>query len=158
MRLLEGQVMPENDDTDIDDLREENRQLRDDLRASQRELQTAKRESARALGELRRLLGPFYKAFQMVFGELDAAGVDEAPAASGTANPRITAVWQNWKQKMGGQAAQIIDALLLHDKMTAQQIAIAIGIHKKNVPQLIFKLNKAGLIDKNGGVFSLKQL
>jgi predicted transcriptional regulator len=158
VRLIEGAIMPDEETTVEDDLRAEIRELQDQLRDAQRETATAKRDAGRAMSELRRQLGPLYKALQMVFGELDAAGVDEAPAASGSVNARMAAVWQNWKNKIGGQPAQLIDAFLLHGEMTSGQIAIAIGISPKNVAQVVHKLNKAGLIQKNGNNFSLKKL
>ena len=155
MRLLEGAVMPDVDD-ELRDLREQNRQLSVLLRDARTETAIAQRESARALGALRQQLSPLYRALQAVFGEIDAAGIADDGAAP--ANPRIAAVWESWKQKMGGHAGQIIGVLQLHREMTAQQIAIAIGIHKKNVPQLVHKLKKNGLINKNGDKFSLKEL
>lgn len=151
-------MSPEDEPLEIEELRAENRELRDELRVARNETAQAKRDGARAMGELRRQLGPLYKALQMVFGELDAAGVDEAPAASGSMNARTSAVWDNWKAKLPGRPAQIIDALMLHGEMNSTQLAIAIGIHRNNVPQLIFRLNKAGLIDKNGTKYSLKKL
>ena len=158
MRLLEGVVMPQDDNIEADELRDLNQQLREELRAAQRETAAAKRESARALGELRRQLGPLYKALQMVFGELDAAGVDEAPAASGPQNARTAAVWQAWKDRVGGQPAKLRAAFLRHGEMTSGQIAVAIQISPKNVAQVVHKLNKLSLIQKNGDKFSLKKL
>lgn len=141
-----------------DELREKLDDVKEQLRQSRQETATAKRDAARAMSELRRQLGPLYKALQMVFGELDAAGVDDAPASSGSVNARTTAVWENWKSKLPGRPAAIIDALMLHGEMNSTQLAIAIGIHRNNVPGLIFRLNKAGLIDKNGTKYSLKKL
>lgn len=159
MRLLEsGIVDGVVDDNELQDLRDENRQLRDDLAVARRETLTAKREVAHALGALRKQLAPLYRALQAVFGELDAAGIDTNEAAPQQADSRTAAIWNQWKQKMGGQAAQIIDVLQLHRDMNAQQLAIAIGIHKKNIPQLIYKLNRAGLIAKIGDRYSLKSL
>lgn len=156
MRLLEGAVV----DADVDEtesLRDEIRQLRDDLSTARRETSQSKRDSARALSALRAQLGPLHKALQMVFGELDAAGVDET-ATGAAVSPKTSAVWDAWKERIGGQSAKVIDALLLHGDLNAGQIAIAIGINPKNVAQVICKLNKAGLLNKNGGRFSLKRL
>lgn len=77
----------------------------------------------------------------------------EAPSTE-----REESVWESWKQRLGGQTAKVIDALLLHGEMNTTQIAIAIGTRRNNIPNLVFKLNQAGLINKNGGRFSLKQL
>lgn len=158
MRLLEGVIEEAGDSEEIERLRDENRDLRRELSTARTDIATAKRETTLALGALRKTLGPLYSALQFVFGELDAAGVDEAPAASGSANPRTMAVWDAWKSRIGGQPAQLIDAFLLHGEMTSGQIAIAIGINAKNVAHVVHKLNKAGLIQKNGGKFSLKSI
>lgn len=154
--IVRGEIVDPHDD-EITALENEVKRLRRELAIANGEIAKAKGESSRALSALRKQLAPLYRALQAVFCELDAAGMDDAPPTHND-TPRTIAIWENWKQKIRGQAAQIIDALLLHHEMTAQQIAIAIGIHRKNVPQLIFKLNKAGLIYKNGDRYSLKQL
>lgn len=157
MRLLEGTAV-EGESVDdraqdtIDALRRENRELRT-------ELAEVRADSNRALATLRRQLSPLYRALQDVFGELDRIGVEDAP--NGTAprqNDRVAAVWANWKSKVGDGSAKVIDALLLHGEMNTQQLSIATGYHRTTIPGLIFKLNKLGLINKNGGRFSLKQL
>lgn len=158
MRLLEGAVEP-LEDSRLDDLTEEVRELRRELSQAKAETALAKRDAGRALSALRKQLGPLYQALRMVFGELDAAGVDDgvSDAESQSADPRVAAVWASWKSRMGS-AAKIIDALLLHREMNTQQLAIATGLHRTTIPALIHKLNKAGLLNKNGGRFSLKQL
>jgi hypothetical protein len=42
--------------------------------------------------------------------------------------------------------------------MNTTQLAIAIGKNRNAIPNLIYKLNQAGLITKAGGRFSLKEL
>lgn len=161
MRLIEGVLEGERvfaDDEADNEMREQIADLQRQLRDARNETAQARRESNRAMGELRRQLGPLYKALQMVFGELDAAGADEAPAASGSANPRTSAVWENWKSRLPGRPAQIIDALLLHGELNTTQIGVAVGMSRNNVPAVIFKLNKAGILTKNGDKFSLKKL
>jgi len=169
-RLLEGTV----DDDGAADLREVAAERDRDFEALRRQLRDAQGEAiaARAqaatavlaLGELRRQLGPLYHALRMVFGELDqfpetaAATAATAAAAATAMDARTKAVWEAWKSRLGGQTAQVIDALMLHGEMGTQQIAIAVGCHRNTVPNLIYKLNKAGLINKNGGRFSLKAL
>lgn len=153
MRLLEGQVDPE----DVGELHEEIRELKTELAAARLEAAHAKREAGRALSNLRHQLSPLYKALQMVFGELDAAGIENG-AMPATPNTRTSAVWESWKSRMPGGPAKIIDALLLHSEMNTQQLAIATGVHRNSIPAMIWKLNKAGLLNKSGGRFSLKQL
>jgi uncharacterized protein YlxW (UPF0749 family) len=153
--VVAGHVFEQSDE--IAELREENRTLRSQLRVAEAAAAKARSEAeaAQSLAALRKQLNPLYRALQGVFGELDAIGVDDAAPQS---NSRTAAVWEAWKSKIGGQPAQLIDAFLLHGEMTSGQIAIAIGISPKNVAQVVHKLNKAGLIQKNGGKFSLKQL
>src|SRR5262245_30694911 len=163
-RLLEGEItvtpVVGRADSRVTELERENRQLKRDLHDAQLEAQRAREDADRALKELRRVLSPLYRALQQVFGELDAAGVTEAASAATarSGEPRVSAIWESWKARLGGQCAKVIDALMLQPGMNQTQIAIAIGTRRQNVPNLIFKMNKAGLIDKNGGRYSLKAL
>jgi hypothetical protein len=100
----------------------------------------------------------------MVFGEIDAMGVPE-PTESGAASqsaPRASAAsaaWDSWKQKMGGAAAQIIDILMVHGQLNHEQLRIHVGTSRKQtIYDAVSKLNKAGLLVKNGDRFSLKEL
>lgn len=157
MSLLEGHVT-EPVDPRLVELEQELRTLRQEVAQAHAETRQARRDATHALGALRTQLGPLYRALQVVFGELDAAGVDESTLGPGPhTDARTTAVWHSWKSRMGS-AAKIIDALLLHGEMNTQQLAIATGYHRTTIPGLIHKLNKAGLLNKNGGRFSLKSL
>src|SRR3990167_135244 len=161
-RLLEG-VVENIQDPRLASLESELRQVRRELSDAQVEAARAREDATRALSMLRRQLSPLYRALQAVFGELDAAGVvDETPmpaAAPGSGlDPRLKAVWDNWKEKLGQGPAKCIDALLLHGEMTTQQLSIATGYHRNTVPQYVSALHKASLINKSGGKFSLKHL
>lgn len=155
MRLLEG-VVADPSDTEADDLRAEVRQLRADLSQARADTKTAQRESAHALNALRKQLSPLYRALQVVFGELDAAGIesDDAPPA----NARTTTMWGVWKDKLGKGPAKVIDALLLHGAMTRKQIAVASGYSPQNISNIISDLNKASLITKDGDRVTLRTL
>lgn len=114
---------------------------------------------------LRQQLSPLYRALQAVFGELDAAGVTDsaAPAAAAgvpQAGPdaRVTAVWESWKSRLPPACGKIIDALLLHNELTQAQLKVAAKLGTSTVSDAVWKLNKAGLINKNGRRVSLKQL
>jgi hypothetical protein len=162
VKLLDGQVEI-TDDAAIDALEAEIRDLKQDLRRAQQVARDAQANAAAALAPLRRQLTPLYRALQSVFGELDAAGVVEetlgySSSTNNPAPPRTSAVWESWKSRMPGGPAKIIDALLVHGEMNTQQLAIATGVHRNSIPAMIFKLNKAGLLNKNGGRFSLKAL
>ena len=115
----------------------------------------------KGVAELRSILSPLYQALGMVFGQIEVMGVKEAAVGVGgtpVADLRTKAVWDSWKQKLGEGPAKIIDALLLHREMSTQQLAIATQYHRTSIPAMIFKLNKAGLLNKSGGKFSLKEL
>lgn len=150
----------------VNDLRRENEQIRRDLEEMQEELRQERRKNGtveRGVAELRSVLAPLYQGLQHIFGEIDAMGVGEASSVQSSASsvsmdPRVTAVWESWKQKLGEGPAKIIEALLVHREMNTQQLAIATRYHRTTIPKLIYQLNKAGLLNKNGGRFSLKEL
>jgi hypothetical protein len=105
---------------------------------------------------LRATLGPLYQALQMVFEHIDAMGVrDYAPPASAAKQ----AVWESWKQKLGGLTAKAIDVLSLHGPMNQTQLRIQLACASRSVTNIVAALNKAGLINKvDGGKIALKEL
>lgn len=156
MKLLEGQIEDDDRDEQIADLQRELRETRAELLRAKADATQAKQETARAVSALRRQLTPLYRALQAVFGELDAAGVEDMP--SPTSPSRTDPRWESWKQKMSGRPAEIIDLLLLHGEMNRNQLMAAMHVGKDVVRVTLSRLNVAGLLDKNGGRFSLKQL
>ena len=143
------------------ELREENKTLARALQDANLRADRASEDAQRAMGALRKQLTPLYRALQAVFGELDAAGISDvaASAPSGAPDTRVKAVWDSWKQKLGGTVAKGIDALLLHGELDTAQLAIAAGVDKRTVTNtIVYKLHGAGLINKNAGRFSLKPL
>ena len=154
--LLEGEV--DRRDEIILELRDENRELVRENQNLQAELSSAKVQNSRAISMLRHQLDPLYKALQSVYGVIEASGVEEDDDPKAGTNPRVKAVWESWKQKLGGKQAEFIQALLEHGSMTAVQLKVATHTGTSTVPQVIYKLNQLGLIDKNGGKYSLKQL
>jgi hypothetical protein len=135
------------------ELYERNRQLAD----TEEELRQERQKTAaveQGVGELRKVLKPLYNALQHVFGVTEGIGPIETSAAS----PRASAVWESWKQKLSGTAGKAIDALLLHGTMTAEQLRIHLGCATRTCYNIIGELNRAKLIDKNGGKISLKSL
>ena len=152
--LLEGQA--DTRDETILNLQIEKRNLSLEIQRLNSELDAARRENAKTISALRRQLTPLYQALRIVFGEMDAIGEDTRENAA--VNPKVSAVWESWKQKLGGKQAEFIQALLEHGSMTAIQLKVATHTGTSTVPQVIYKLNTLGLIDKNGGKYSLKQL
>lgn len=152
--LLEGSV----DDRDliISGLREQLRQSNDAL-ASER---SKNGTTDRGLTELRSTLSPLYNALKHVFGEMDAMGIDHSDSAAphGQVDARKAAIWNDWKAKFPGHPSKAIDALLLHGSMTQGQLRIHVGCATGTISNVVSALNKAGLINKNGGRITLKEL
>jgi DNA-binding transcriptional ArsR family regulator len=152
--LLEGAI--DNRDEIILALQSEKQDLmRENARLST-EIARIRTENMRAIRALRQQLEPLHRALKEVFGEIDAIGSDPGPQPS--ASPKNAAVWQAWKSRLGATASKVIDALLTHGELNTQQLAIATGLHRTTIPAGIYALNKAGLINKSGGRFSLKQI
>jgi hypothetical protein len=167
--LLEGDVIqvPDAKDTRIAELERENRQLRRDLKDAEEHGRDELEDATRALAALRRQLQPLYRALQGVFGELDAvdlpdAGPGDAPQAraAGAGDSRVSAVWESWRQKLGAgsAAARMITALEEHGELSVAQMKVAGKMASQTVYDAASKLSKLGLINKNGGKYSLKQL
>jgi len=166
-RYLEGRIEPESDEPDvITSLQRENRELRQQLAIANQEVKRARAEADEAVSALRplqRQLTPLYKALQGIFGEIErVAGSDSDESAGGSGrsiDPRVLAVWQVWKDRLGGTVAKGIDALLTHRELDTTQLAIAAGVDRSTVTRtIIYRLNQAKLINKSGGRYSLKQL
>jgi ribosomal protein L29 len=149
MRLLEGNVEDPRD-TRISDLEQENEELREQVTQLKFQLAEAQRAGSRGLSNLRRQLSPLYRALQDVFGELDKAGVSEAPAAS-------SGRWDEWKARLGPGPAKVIDVLLLGGEMSIAAIALTGKMGKRTVYDATSKMGQAGILVRNGNKFSLKQ-
>lgn len=106
------------------------------------------------VAQLRQVLEPLFRGLQMVFGEIDGMAIGSDAPAARKAGP----AWDSWKQKMGGLTAKAIDVLLLHGALNQTQLRIHLGCARGSVPGIVSQLNKAGLINKNGGQISLKEL
>jgi small-conductance mechanosensitive channel len=167
-RLLEGTVVdPPDEQSEVDRLRDELRRVsgeRDALRTENIRLRQRVNQIDGPAAQLRHTLEPLYRAFQAIFGDIEV--IDPQPVVSSPQmqqpNPqqsdRLSSVWDSWKQKLGSGAAKVITALQEHGEANTQQLSILTGMHRTSIPRIIYELNKAGLINKNGGRFSLKQL
>ena len=141
-------------DEEIATLKEEIERLHDQLAQASREVTKARTEATRSFSALRKTLNPLYRALQMVFGELDTAGVaDEADGRSSGSDP----YWAEWKQRLGPSCAKVIDALLLGGEMSVEAIRIAAKMGQQTVYDSTSKMGRAGILSKNGGKFSLKR-
>jgi hypothetical protein len=153
--LLGEYVDPSDDSAEmrrtIEKLEQENRELHTSLIAMQRKVKSMEQ----GLRGIRRQLEPWHNALGLLFGELDEQGISDAPTSVPT---RIAGVWESWKQKLGGKSADLIDALLQHGVMNAPQLRVAMKCHINSVYETTAKLQKLGLVNKNGGRYSLKEL
>ena len=161
--LLSGEVVNHNEE--LEALREENDRLQQDLRQARLDLIKSQNESVTAraaIQALRQTLSPLHRALRGVFGELDlVSGTTEAVNGSpGTpeTSPLTNKAWDLWKQRLPGYPAKFIDALLAHKDLDSRQLSITTGCHYTNVAKVIYKLNQAGLINKNGNRYSLREL
>jgi hypothetical protein len=161
MKLLEGHVVePGRNDLEADDqiaeLEAEVNELRTALRIAKAETSQVRQDTARALAKLRRQLSPLHRALKAVFGELDAAGIEEVAPTGAAASSSDK--WDAWKQRLGPGCAKVIDALLLGGEMNVRAIMVAAKMGENTVYQATAKMGQAGIIQKNGGKFSLKSL
>lgn len=150
--LLSGEI----DNGEVDRLRGENFRLTEELTKAHREVDQARRAVA-ATVILRRQLEPLHRALLAIFGELDSVGMQD-PSAGGIDNA-LPAVWQSWKQKLGGgPPSTCIDALFQHGSMSAVQLRVAMKCHINTVYLTTAKLQKLGLVNKSGGRYSLREI
>lgn len=126
-----------------------------DLEEKLRRRDMMDRHNDDVLSEIQMALKPLYDGLVHLFEQIDS--VTGTGAISG-ASPKNQAAWNSWKEKLGGKVAEAIDVLLLHGEMNATQLRIHLHCATNYVFQVISKLNKAGLINKNGGKISLKEL
>jgi hypothetical protein len=147
----------------VHEIQKEMDELRNQLDDAQADARTERRKREameRGVGELRTVLSPLYQALAHIFGEIDVMGISEvasSPAASGV-DPRKAAVWEDWKRKISPIAGRFIDALLLHGELTQTQLRLHAKCAAGSVPGVVSQLWKNGLINKNGGRISLKEL
>lgn len=151
--MLEGKV--DDRDTIIAGLRAQLQETREERDAARKRNQSADV----GLKQLRETLSPLYRALQQVFGDLDDLGVQEnSPATSTAIDGRKKAIWDSWKQKLGGLTGRAIDALLLHGAMNQTQLRIHLSCANGSVSNIVTALKKAGLINQVDGKISLKEL
>lgn len=168
-RLLEGEVVDADDVTsEYERLSDELRRIageRDALRAENLRLRQRVNQVDAPAARLRQTLSPLYNALRAIMGEIevidpqvDSPAGQPSPASSAPVDSKNAAVWEAWKNRLPAGAGKIIDALMKHGDANTQQLSILTGLHRNSIPRSIYELNKAGLINKNGGRFSLKQL
>lgn len=152
-------ISPANPQSQIESLQRElyqrNREIAE-LREELRQERGKANQVESGAAALRVFLRPLHSALLQVFGEMDNMGV--SASSSSVPDSRVAAIWADWKQKFPGHPSKAIDALLLHGSMTQGQLRIAVGCATGTISNVVSILNKAGLINKNGGKISLKEL
>lgn len=162
--VLEGQV--DNSSKEIQRLEDEVARLQDELRKARTAALDREHEARKAVAAmfaLREALGPIYRGLQGVFGELAIVEEVFPASASGTRTttaeaPRVSAVWDTWINKLGGLRANFIKALLEHGEMTVEQLRVTCHCSKQSVYNNTDNLYKLGLVNRNNGRYSLKQI
>jgi len=153
--LLTGTVDP----GDLDRLRGENLRLTEDLKQARAEVEQSFRAVV-AMAFLRRQLEPLHRGLQAIFGEMEAAGVEGNSAPGVAVDGVIPLVWQSWRQKFGetAPASKFIDALLQQGQLSAVQLRVYMKCGGQTVYNTALKLNRLGLLEKNGGKYSLRKI
>lgn len=104
--------------------------------------------------ELQHVLNPLYRALQKIYGEIGAIGIDATPVST-EQNPK----WDFWKKRYPGRIADTIDLLLIQKSMNSSQLTAALKCDPRTLAKsVIYPLTQAGLLVKNGNMFSLKEL
>jgi len=160
--MLEGKVIDPleerlRDMARLRELERENDRLRTENAKLRLDVEEAMRAGIRAVSNLRKTLTPLYSSLQVLFGEMEAVAGSET-ASEPRIGERQSKVWESWKQKLGGMSARFIQALLDHGEMNAAQLRVAMQCRQQTVYETASKMNKLGLINKNGGRYSLKEL
>lgn len=137
--------------------------LERDLRDAQQETKDERDRSAnakKALAAVRHQLQPLFTSLRLLFGELDTVDIPDSFVGGkpATGAPQNNSVWESQKRRFPGRPADIIDALLERPGMTTQALATTLRADVRTISRNIFVLNKAGLIEKNGSQFFLKEL
>lgn len=107
---------------------------------------------------LRKELSPLRNAINAIFGELDAAGINEESVRPVAPSSAKSAVWDRWMNQLGGNRAAVLKALLEHGEMSRVQLRVASAVPDGSLNSVTSELHKLGLINRGGGKYSLKEL
>jgi hypothetical protein len=158
--MLRPQPEHETDNRDriIAAMEQEIRSLKLELGDARRDAENARHQAERAVANLRKQLTPFFRAMQVLFGEMDAIAPEVDAGYTSAMPDKKRAVWESWKQKLGGKKAEFVQAMLDHGEMTAAQLRVATHCGTRTVPDVIYALKSLGLVKKNGSKYSLAEL
>ena len=143
-------------DLQIEQLEEDNEGLREQVRELKEKLLSVSRGQVR----LKQTLAPLHDALKMIFGELKDVEANE-PSVSSSTGPLESSRYEPWRQKFRGQTANAIDILVKYEAgLTRKQLASFLKVEPGSgtMSQIIFKLNKAELIHKDGNILRLRRV
>jgi hypothetical protein len=148
------------DPEEINRIRREMRGLEQELRDAKDEATRAKQASSDAITAIRAMrkqLEPLFLSLKILFGEISRVDAEAVSTERGTSNPGIlSSKMEMIKKSLGGRQSEFIDCLA-HGPMTIAQLVAATKCAKKTGYDVIYRLTRAGLIDKVGGNYSLKE-
>lgn len=154
--LLSNGPQAVRSEEDYEALQRKVERLQDEIADAKLKIQEERNRSARTLraqGRLRHELSPLYNALKGVMEELPSDEEAGSPSA-----PQSNDKWETQKRLFPGKPSEIIDLLLIRSNMSTKELATANRSDPRTITKAIFILNNAGLIEKNAGRFSLKQL
>lgn len=149
---LEGEV--DTRDEELVDARNKIVDLQHQLEGARMELAHARELSKHAVGKLRHVLNPLYEALKIIYGEMDmispvgSTGID----AGSSSNPRLEAA----KRSLPGNPAKFIGLLETHGTMNVTQFVTLAKCGKQTVYNTMSVLLRAGIVQNDGGRYSLK--
>jgi hypothetical protein len=109
--------------------------------------------------ELRGIVKGQADALRMVLSAVLRRMADELSAGDVAAAPAAGGAWDMWKSRVTPRAKQVIEVLLAQREATAKQLCAALKCDPRTLAKgPIYELNRAGLLSKNGGMYSLKPL
>jgi hypothetical protein len=128
----------------IDPLVEENARLRAQVADMYRQLGQAKG----ALDTIRKALEPEYRAMQRLFSEIDATVTNAVDVSR----------YDVWKASLGSGEWKLLEFFIEKKKLQAQQIGILLGKSHETCRLYRGKLQRAGLIKKEGNFYVLQDI
>ena len=155
--LLPGRVQPD----ETAKLRRRIEKLEAELKHTQSELDAYRQAATLAehrVNCVRVQMKPWYEAMTNLFEEIGEPLNMEAtatPPGSPPSTPNTSL--EAWKQKLGGQHAQILEAFQIHGPLSIRQLMTIIHRGQTTVTVAISKLKNLQLVDKVGDKYALKQ-
>ena len=106
---------------------------------------------------IQRMIEPWKNAIGLLFGEIENMNMEDEHSKTSVPS-RISAVWDQWKRKLPGKPAEVIQCLLDHGTLSRQQLRAAAGGGWSTIDAATGKLASLGLIDRAAGKYCLRQL